>query len=78
VTSGAGGCDSSLGLGSAFSMLIFPHLSFLKTEYQNYSLQIAAEKAAGQKKTTITCSKSKLTKKVTAVKPKCPAGYKKR
>ena len=30
------------------------------------------------KKTTITCVKGKLTKKVTAVKPKCPAGYKKK
>jgi hypothetical protein len=28
------------------------------------------------KKTTITCIKGKLTKKVTAVKPKCPTGYK--
>ena len=28
-------------------------------------------------KTTITCVKGKLTKKVTSVKPKCPAGYKK-
>ena len=27
-------------------------------------------------RTTITCVKGKLTKKVTAVKPKCPAGYK--
>lgn len=30
------------------------------------------------KKSTITCVKGKLTKKVTAVNPKCPAGYKKR
>jgi hypothetical protein len=30
------------------------------------------------KKTTITCIKGKLTKKVTAVSPKCPAGYKKK
>ena len=30
------------------------------------------------KKTTITCVKGKLTKKVTAVSPKCPAGYKKK
>jgi hypothetical protein len=30
------------------------------------------------KKTTITCVKGKLTKKVTAVNPKCPAGYKKK
>jgi hypothetical protein len=28
------------------------------------------------KKTSITCVKGKLTKKVTAVKPKCPSGYK--
>ncbi len=32
--------------------------------------------AIGEKKTTITCVKGKLTKKVTAVKPKCPSGYK--
>lgn len=30
------------------------------------------------KKTTITCIKGKVTKKVTAVAPKCPAGYKKK
>jgi hypothetical protein len=30
------------------------------------------------KKSTITCVKGKLTKKVTAVKPKCPVGYKKK
>lgn len=30
------------------------------------------------KKTTITCVNGKLTKKVIAVKPKCPAGYKKK
>jgi len=39
---------------------------------------IAAAKAAASKKITITCVKGKLTKKVTAVKPKCPAGYKKK
>ena len=38
--------------------------------------QEADAKAAALKKTTITCAKGKLTKKVTAVKPKCPAGYK--
>ena len=40
--------------------------------------QDAAAKAALAKKLTITCVKGKLTKKVTAVKPKCPAGYKKK
>jgi hypothetical protein len=39
---------------------------------------LAAAKAAAVKKTTITCVKGKLVKKVTAVKPKCPAGYKKK
>ena len=38
----------------------------------------AADKAAVAKKITITCIKGKLTKKVAAVKPKCPAGYKKK
>ncbi len=35
-------------------------------------------KPALAKKTTITCVKGKLTKKVTAVKPVCPKGYKKK
>ena len=30
------------------------------------------------KKSTITCAKGKLTKKITAVKPKCPTGYKRK
>ena len=34
--------------------------------------------AAASKKTTITCVKGKLIKKVTAVKPVCPKGYKKK
>jgi len=42
------------------------------------AMQEAEAKAAALKKTTITCVKGKLTKKVTAVKPKCPAGYKKK
>jgi hypothetical protein len=33
-------------------------------------------KPAAAKKTTITCVKGKTTKKVTAVTPKCPSGYK--
>ena len=38
----------------------------------------AKAKAAAAKKKTITCVKGKLTKKVTAVKPVCPKGYKKK
>ena len=37
-----------------------------------------AKLEASKKKTTITCVKGKLTKKVKAVKPRCPAGYKKK
>jgi hypothetical protein len=36
----------------------------------------ADAKVAAKKKVTITCVKGKLTKKVTAVSPKCPSGYK--
>ena len=35
-------------------------------------------KPVAVKKTTITCVKGKTSKKVTAVKPKCPTGYKKK
>ena len=38
----------------------------------------AAADAKSKKLTTITCVKGKLTKKVTAVKPVCPAGFKKK
>ena len=40
--------------------------------------KIAAEKTVVVKKLTITCVKGKLTKKVNAVKPVCPKGYKKK
>jgi len=40
--------------------------------------QEAEAKAAASKKTTITCLKGKLVKKVTAAKPVCPKGYKKK
>ena len=38
----------------------------------------AASKPAVMKKSSITCVKGKTTKKVTALNPKCPTGYKKR
>jgi len=40
--------------------------------------EAAAKAALAKKKTTIICVKGKTLKKVTAVKPKCPSGYKKR
>jgi hypothetical protein len=46
-----------------------------KTAAELKAKQEADTKAAATKKTTITCVKGKLIKKVTAVKPKCPSGY---
>jgi len=43
---------------------------------QDAEAKAAAAKTVAAKKVTITCIKGKLTKKVTAVKPKCPSGYK--
>ena len=39
---------------------------------------LRAQLGASSKKVTITCIKGKLVKKVTAVNPKCPVGYKKK
>jgi hypothetical protein len=36
------------------------------------------EKAAAAKKSTITCTKGKVSKKVSAINPRCPTGYKKK
>jgi hypothetical protein len=38
----------------------------------------AADKAVAHKKLTITCVKGKIIKKVTAAKPTCPTGFKKK
>ncbi len=40
--------------------------------------EAAAKAAASKKKATITCLKGKTIKKVTAVNPKCPSGFKKK
>ena len=50
---------------------------------QEAEAKLAADKSAADaanklKKTTIFCTKGKLTKKVVAKKPKCPAGFKRR
>ena len=39
---------------------------------------VTASATSTKKKLAITCVKGKITKKVTAVKPKCPAGFKKK
>lgn len=45
---------------------------------QDADAKAAASKAVAKKKVTITCTKGKEVKKVTAVKPKCPTGFKKK
>jgi hypothetical protein len=45
---------------------------------QSKAQQEVAAKAVASKKTTITCVKGKQSKKVTALNPKCPTGYKKK
>jgi hypothetical protein len=45
--------------------------------YTKTRAQLAAEKVAATKKTTISCKKGKTIKKVKGVNPKCPKGYKK-
>lgn len=41
-------------------------------------VKLTQEKKSAQKKTSIICAKGKSTKKVSAVNPKCPTGYKKK
>ena len=69
-----GACETVLqcnvGIVGEFT---FEHLKF---DAITAFSQSTADKPATSKKTTITCVKGKLTKKVTAEKPKCPAGYK--
>ena len=50
----------------------------LKTAAELKAKQESEAKVAATKKTTITCLKGKLVKKVTGVKPVCPKGYKKK
>jgi len=50
----------------------------MKTAAELKAKQEFEAKAAATKKTTITCLKGKLVKKVTGVKPVCPKGYKKK
>jgi hypothetical protein len=53
-------------------------ISDAKAEAARILAEANAQAKAAAKKTTITCIKGKLTKKVTAVKPICPKGYKKK
>ncbi len=65
--------------GINFSSPVYRHLSLIKEAETFLAEQIKKEqKAAALKKTTITCVKGKLSRKITAFKPVCPIGYKKK
>jgi len=53
-------------------------LKMYKNDLTGLNLKYTKIYSALNKKTTITCVKGKLTKKITAVKPVCPMGYKKK
>ena len=50
----------------------------LKVKFIQEKVVTEASNSITSKKNTITCVKGKTTKKVTAVNPKCPTGYKKK
>jgi len=58
--------------------LILANLELTRENYQRIQVVFDKSASSSTKKSTITCVKGKLTKKVTAVKPKCPSGYKKK
>ena len=45
---------------------------------KNFLAQEAAKSKASKKATTIICVKGKIIRKVTAINPKCPTGFKKK
>ena len=75
---GIGGGMSVLTPTNKFLQLIKEAESLVVDEKQKELRKFEEAKAAGPKKTTITCYKGKLTKKVTGTKPVCPKGYKKK
>ncbi|MEY3320023.1 MAG: hypothetical protein EB019_04315 [Actinobacteria bacterium] len=79
---GTGGGYDGKG-GFQYSPQIYKQLDLIKKAEAFVAEQIAAEEAAAKadaskNKSTITCVKGKTTKKVTAVNPKCPKGFKKK
>ena len=87
---GGGGCDTKPWpdghIFKSSNTLIYPYIDLLRAEplaasiVQAYDATVSKEQSATTttKKTIITCIKGKVVKKVTAVKPACPSGYKKK
>jgi len=53
-------------------------ITVLVSDKSKIILNPLVSKSPSYKKTAITCIKGKMTKKVTSISPKCPAGYKKK
>jgi hypothetical protein len=79
--------------GILYTTPVYDHLDIIKEAEDFVAVQLKLEAAAksiptasasvtpatsAAKKSTITCMKGKTLKKVTALNPKCPAGFKKR
>lgn len=74
-------CDKYGNRSLSNSEYFFSRTKELWDKQMSIDLMVIAnyeKEALSVKKITITCIKGKSTKKVTAVKPKCPAGYKKK
>lgn len=69
--------DGWLHLGAYGFTFSSPTIQVKLTQDANAVEEVSA-KPLTSKKTTVTCIKGKMTKKVSGIKPKCPAGYKKR
>jgi len=79
ATFGIGGGMSGITATYKFLTLIKEAESLVADDKQKEVKKAEEERiAAALKKTTITCLKGKLVKKVTAVRPVCPKGYKKK
>jgi predicted RNA-binding protein YlxR (DUF448 family) len=70
--------DTRMRLQTALSANCIADVTLKDFRTEVSSVVSEAKNSLGAKKTTITCFKGKLTKKVTAVNPKCPSGYKKK
>jgi hypothetical protein len=76
----SGGHDGKGGI--SYASPVYKHLDILK-EAEDYvatalAKEAQAKAALAKKKSTITCVKGKTSKKITAVSPKCPNGFKKK
>ena len=72
------GYDGKSGIN--YASPVYKHLDIIKEaeDYVAAALAKEAKAAPAKKKSTITCFKGNTLKKVTAVSPKCPTGYKKK